>query len=306
MAKTKIEKDTSERWLLTYSDLMNLLLILFIILFSMSQLNAKKAAAVSSSLQQGFSGSSSSSAASAGTGSDGGTGTGSGTGTGTEGTGTGTGSGGTGADAYWTVDEYGQFYQEVTKLIKDQNLTDKVAAKLDNTGIVISFKDTVLFPSGSAVLSSDALGLIDNIGGLLYGLNYSYILVEGHTDTDPINTAKYPDNLALSSDRAGNVWRELVKCGLPPDSMAAIGYGEYRPVAANDSAEHKAQNRRVVITILKQPASTATITQGEVVSATPAPSGAAASAGAQASAGASAATAASAAASAAPSTEAKK
>ncbi len=276
MAKVKLEKDTSERWLLTYSDLMNLLLILFIILFSMSQLNAKKAQAVSSSLQQGFSGGSQSASDSGASGSS------SGSGTGAEGSGTGTGAGGTGADAYWTVDEYGQFYQEITKLIKDDNLTDKVAAKLDNTGIVISFKDTVLFPSGSAILGSDALGLIDNIGGLLYGLNYSYILVEGHTDTDPINTAKYPDNLALSSDRAGNVWRELVKCGLPPDSMAAIGYGEYRPVAANDSAEHKAQNRRVVITILKQPASTATITQGQVVSGTPAASGAQASAGAAA------------------------
>lgn len=261
--KTKIEKDTSERWLLTYSDLMNLLLILFIILYSSSQLNAKKAAQVSNSLQQGFGNTTTSDSANTGSG------TGSGNGTGSTGTGTGTGSGGTGVNAYWTVDEYGQFYQEITKLIKDDNLTDKVAAKLDDTGIVISFKDTVLFPSGSAILSPDAYSLIDKIGGLLYGLNYSYILVEGHTDTDPINTSKYPDNLALSSDRAGNVWRELVKCGLPPDSMAAIGYGEYRPVAKNDTAEHKAQNRRVVITILKQPASKATISQGDVVSAAP-------------------------------------
>lgn len=257
MAKTKVEKDTSERWLLTYSDLMNLLLILFIILYSSSQLNAKKAAQVSNSLQQGFNNTSASESANTGTGTD------------MKGEGTGTGSGGTGADAYWTVDEYGEFYQEITKLISDDGLTDKVAAKLDNTGIVISFKDTVLFPSGSAVLSQDAAELIDHIGGLLYGLNYSYILVEGHTDTDPINTSKYPDNLALSSDRAGNVWRELVKCGLLPNSMAAIGYGEYRPIVANDTAEHKAQNRRVVITILKQPATTATITQGQVTSASP-------------------------------------
>lgn len=264
MAKPKVEKDTSERWLLTYSDLMNLLLILFIILYSSSQLNAKKAAQVSNSLQQGFGGNTSATD-SAGTG----TGTGTGSGTGTAGTGTGTGSGGTGADAYWTMDEYGEFYQEVTKLIKDDDLTDKVAAKLDNTGIVISFKDTVLFPSGSAILSADAKGLIDDIGALLYGLNYSYILVEGHTDTDPINTPKYPDNLALSSDRAGNVWRELVGCGLLPNSMAAIGYGEYRPIEDNDSVEHKAQNRRVVITILKQPATTATIAQGDVQSAAP-------------------------------------
>ena len=61
------------------------------------------------------------------------------------------------------------------------------------------------------------------------------------------------DNMDLSSTRAGNVWRALVKCGLPPEDMASIGYGEYRPVANNDSAENKAKNRRVVISILRKP-----------------------------------------------------
>ena len=82
---------------------------------------------------------------------------------------------------------------------------------------------------------------------------YSFILVEGHTDSDPISTAQYADNMALSSARAGNVWRELVRCGLPPEEMASIGYGEYRPIAPNDSAANKSKNRRVVITILKKP-----------------------------------------------------
>ena len=113
--KTKIEKDTSERWLLTYSDLMNLLLILFIILYSSSQLNAKKAAQVSNSLQQGFGNTTASDSANTGSG------TGSGNGTGSTGTGTGTGAGGTGVNAYWTVDEYGQFYQEITKLITESS-----------------------------------------------------------------------------------------------------------------------------------------------------------------------------------------
>ena len=231
--KTKVEKDTSERWLLTYSDLMNLLLILFIILYSSSQLNQKKIEAVSKSMQEGF-GKVSESAQPA------------------DSSGAGAGAGTTDM-TYWTVDEYGVFYEEITKLINEQKLQDKVDVKLDDKGVVISFKDTALFQTGSATINADSLNLIDKIGSLLYGLDYSFILIEGHTDSDPINTPMFQDNMDLSSKRAGNVWRELVKCGLMPESMASIGYGEYRPIAENNSAENKAKNRRVVITILKQP-----------------------------------------------------
>lgn len=233
MAAPKVVKDNNERWLLTYSDLMNLLLILFIILYCSSQINAKKAAAVAESISHGFNNSKGAQ----------------------EETGGGLGDvTGTASDiAYWSTDDYGEFYKEVTQLIDEENLTDVVTAKLDNTGVIISFKDTALFAVGNADLDAEAGALIDEIGGMLYRLNYSYILVEGHTDSDPINTAEFPDNMALSSARAGNVWRELVQCGLAPESMAAIGYGEYRPIAKNDSAENKSKNRRVIITILKKP-----------------------------------------------------
>jgi|GEM_PF-1316630 len=237
MAKQKVEKDTSERWTVTYSDLMNLLLILFIILYCSSQLDAEKAQQMSESLSTGFS------------------------------TMEGTAAAGYGAsstaspvtddqstDAYWVSDEYDEFYKEIVLLINERNLQDKVDAKLDDTGVIISFKDNMLFETGSSSLNDNAKNLIDQIGSMLGNLDYSFILIEGHTDSDPIfGGGKFIDNMDLSSSRAGNVWRELVKCGLPPENMASIGYGEYRPVAKNDTAENKTKNRRVVISILKQP-----------------------------------------------------
>lgn len=232
MPKPKVEKDTSERWLLTYSDLMNLLLILFIILYCSSQIDAKKAAAVAESLNEGFSTIEGAASASANK--------------------SGNESGDTsGVDVYW--DEYSEFYKEINDLLKQGNLQNKVDTTLDDTGIIISFKDNALFPTGSATLGTEASSIITQIGTLLVKLDYSFILVEGHTDTDPISTARFADNMDLSSARAGNVWRALVSCGLKPECMASIGYGEYRPVAPNDTAENKAKNRRVVISILKQP-----------------------------------------------------
>ena len=232
MPKPKVEKDTSERWLLTYSDLMNLLLILFIILYTSSKLDAQKAAAMSESLQEGFATIEGAAAASANK------------------SGNESGDAG-GVDVYW--DEFDEFYKEINELLAQGNLEEQINTTLDDTGVIISFKDNALFPTGSATLSTDASTIINQIGTLLVNLDYSFILVEGHTDTDPISTAKFSDNMDLSSARAGTVWRELVSCGLKPEAMASIGYGEYRPVAPNDTAENRAKNRRVVISILKKP-----------------------------------------------------
>lgn len=245
MPKPKIEKDSSERWLLTYSDLMNLLLILFIILFCSSQLDAKKSAAVSASLQEGFSTIEGAAAVQASADAEAAAAAAAGE---TITTSKGDSSG---IDAYW--DEYKDFFDELNNLLKQGNLQEEVDTILDDTGVIISFKDSALFPAGSATLSAESATIINKIGALLVKLNYSFILVEGHTDSDPISTARFADNMDLSNARAGNVWRELVKSGLPPEDMASIGYGEYRPIANNDTAENKAKNRRVIISILKKP-----------------------------------------------------
>jgi chemotaxis protein MotB len=217
---------------------MNLLLILFIILYCSSKLDAERATQMAQSLTAGFS-------TMEGTASSGYSAMiGALTGTKEQ----------PGSNAYWQPDEYGTFYTEVVALIEQNNLQDRVEAKVDDTGVIISFKDSALFETGSAELSTAAIGMIDEISGMLTHLDYSFILVEGHTDSDPIlGRSQFVDNMDLSSARAGNVWRELVKCGLPPEGMASLGYGEYRPIAENDSPENKAKNRRVVISILKKP-----------------------------------------------------
>ncbi|MDK2959817.1 MAG: chemotaxis protein MotB, partial [Bacillota bacterium] len=76
--------------------------------------------------------------------------------------------------------------------------------------------------------------------------------VEGHTDNLPINTYRFPSNWELSTARATTVVRYLAeKHGIPPDRLSAAGYGEWRPVAPNDTPEHRAQNRRVDIVVLR-------------------------------------------------------
>lgn len=252
MAKKKApEKENHERWLVTYADLMNLLLILFIILFASSQLDKSKAEKVAQSVRAGF-----------GYSEDGGTGATDGTGTGVYGStdeqsdvspSPGEIQISKGNSLYWTQEAaaYKKFYDDVVKLIEENGLQTMVNVSLDDRGVVISFRDYALYSSGQADLSSKSLNLIDSIGSLLKTINFSFILVEGHTDTDPIHTSQYIDNMDLSTQRAANVWRELVKCGLPAEKMASIGYGENRPIAPNNSLENKSKNRRVVVTILR-------------------------------------------------------
>lgn len=247
------EKENSERWLVTYADLMNLLLILFIILFAMSQVDKQKAEAVAESVREGF-----------GYVEDGGTGEKIGSGSGLYAEDYTAAEGDPSADSmteaasasddlYWSQEAlaFQKFYDEVEKLLQENHLEDLVDVKLDDRGIVISFKDNVLFTSGQAALSTSALDLIDSIGKMLIDLKFTYILVEGHTDSDPIHTSEYEDNMDLSTQRASNVWRELVACGLSPGKMGALGHGEFDPIAENDTPENKALNRRVTITILR-------------------------------------------------------
>ncbi|MBP1737606.1 MAG: OmpA/MotB domain protein [Oscillospiraceae bacterium] len=268
--KPKVEKDTSERWLLTYSDLMNLLLILFIILYASSKADVTQFQQVAESLRIGFSSISTSQAAIESSSSGGGSSSSedgsldssdsvldSGMIGVIDNAISSTDTGESDSEGSGTQDvQYQNFYDALMTLLEENQLTQSVTVSLEEKGIAISFADNVLFAKSSAVLNGDANTIIDKIGYLLTQLPYSYILVEGHTDSDKIHTQYYEDNMDLSTKRAANVWRRLVACGLSPEKMASVGYGEYRPVAPNDTVENKAKNRRVVITILKKELST--------------------------------------------------
>ena len=116
-------------------------------------------------------------------------------------------------------------------------------------GVVIDVSAGFLFSTGDAVLQSGAHDVLRQVAAVLSKEDLP-IEVEGHTDDIPIKTAQFPSNWELSSARAGTVVRMLVENGVPPERMAAVGLASNRPLVPNDSAENRARNRRVAITIL--------------------------------------------------------
>lgn len=238
--KVKVEKDGAERYLLTYADLMNLLLIFFIVLYSMSQVDSQKFQQLSTSLRSVF-----------GEYMPGGT-------IGQQGSGTSLlplnpSDSPLPSPLPQKVEQQrmGEVKDEVSKLIEAQHLNGDVTVNLEERGVVVSITAKLLFKSGSADIERDSIPVIENIGKMLLSLPGNHIRVEGHTDTDPIRTSFFPSNWELSSARATNVLRLLVeKSGINPTVISAVGYGEYRPKFPNDSEEHKAANRRVDIVLV--------------------------------------------------------
>ncbi len=243
-----------ERWLITYADLITLLMVFFVLMYSMSQINAQKFAAVANSLSLVLTGQAMSTLNTQGPSM-------------VEGL-----SGqmlpegpGTIPDNQGQLDEVKRM---IAEFIKAEDLAADEAQKGGNTsttrlsdnlivyeqerGLVISFKDTMLFASGSDELTPRAREIIGQIGGALLKLP-NFIRVEGHTDNRPINTRKFPSNWELSVLRASNVVHVLNEnARIPAERLSIIGYGENRPLVANDSDEGRAMNRRVDIVILKK------------------------------------------------------
>lgn len=115
--------------------------------------------------------------------------------------------------------------------------------------VEIDIKSKVLFDSGNAVLQTKAEGVLKELAGVLNKFPHS-IQVEGFTDNVPISNSVFPSNWELSAARAANVVHLFSKSGIDPERMAAIGFGEYRPIAGNETPEGRAKNRRVAIVIL--------------------------------------------------------
>jgi chemotaxis protein MotB len=111
----------------------------------------------------------------------------------------------------------------------------------------------ILFESGSAELNPAANEIITKIGLILKELPDNYIKVEGHTDNVPIKNSKFDSNWELSNSRATHVLKLLINnSGLDPSKLSPTGYGEYKPIASNDTVEERAKNRRVNIVIVKK------------------------------------------------------
>jgi chemotaxis protein MotB len=126
----------------------------------------------------------------------------------------------------------------------------RVEVTRDQRGLVVSVREARNFPIGSAELNPEAVRLFHEIGTSLAGIP-NHVRVEGHTDDVPIHTVRYASNWELSTARATTVVAYFVQgVGLEPDRLSAAGYAEFHPRAENDSAEHRAENRRVDIVVL--------------------------------------------------------
>jgi len=138
----------------------------------------------------------------------------------------------------------------ISGALADAGLTGAVDFEITARGLVIAIAtDHVLFDSGSAEFGENGEAIIAAVAPTLATFN-NEILVEGHTDTVPLNRNGY-DNWNLSTDRALAVLKALKEWdGIDPARLAATGYGEYRPRASNETDEGKSANRRVELVVV--------------------------------------------------------
>jgi chemotaxis protein MotB len=118
--------------------------------------------------------------------------------------------------------------------------------------IEVQINSDILFPTGSAALAPQAQETVSKLAGVLGNVPNS-VRVEGYTDDRPIATYQFPSNWELSSARAASVVHLFVRDGIPPERLAMIGYGEFRPIGDNTTQEGRNANRRVLLIILASP-----------------------------------------------------
>jgi len=134
---------------------------------------------------------------------------------------------------------------------KFQKMIDAGSLKivLRNGRMVLQLANDVLFDSGKVDLKPAGQQALKDVAVVLKTLDGRQLQVAGHTDNVAIQTSRFPSNWELSTARAVNVTRFLVAQGVPPQQLSAAGYGEFDPVAPNDTPENKAKNRRIEITL---------------------------------------------------------
>jgi chemotaxis protein MotB len=255
-------EESSERWLLTYADMITLLMALFMVLFSISSVNISKYQTLQLALKAAFSGdilpggkaiaqpgatANSSHAPSSAdvqaivplnaTGAHS----------------TQSAQSSQSASAAVASQEAAEFAAIKRKLdayAAKHGFSSDVHTSVEKRGLVIRvLTDTLLFPSGQATLIPQALPLLSEIGKLVDLDRAHPVAVEGNTDNQPIRSAAFPSNWELSTARASMVVRDLISTGVAPQRLSAAGYADLRPIASNATAQGRARNRRVEIVL---------------------------------------------------------
>ena len=231
--KRQEDRENHDRWLVSYADFITLLFAFFVVMYSVSQVNEGKYKVLSSSLESAFKSeprsmtpiqlgepvtmSDSKMIAVSGTG---------------------------GESAIQTMS------REIEARIKPLVEQGLLTLRENGDWLEIEINNRILFSSGSAELVADATVLLSLLGEVL-GKFSAPVQVEGYTDNMSISTSVFPSNWELSAVRAAAVARLLSQHGIDPELLAAIGYGENRPISDNETIEGRSENRRVVLKIFK-------------------------------------------------------
>ncbi|HLR08425.1 MAG TPA: flagellar motor protein MotS [Bacillota bacterium] len=149
-------------------------------------------------------------------------------------------------------DALGNLMEEVEAYLDEKDLHDVISAHRTERGVVLVLQERVLFDTGEAVIRKSGKTVLDKIGYLLADIP-NRVEVEGHTDSRPIANYRYPSNWELSGARASRVIRYLLeKYDFDKSRFSAVGYADTQPRVPNDSADNWQKNRRVEIVILDE------------------------------------------------------
>lgn len=233
-ADTPLESAGMMRWLLTYADMITLLLALFVILVSISTVDRVKVQRLVHDISGGFKNVDAINSP-------------------PNGGSTGQLTGNSTKDL-----DLGRINAQLQSYIWMNTLESEVSTHIDRRGLVITLlADQALYTSGSVDLPLKTKRLLDEIHAVFVKTD-RHLRIEGNTDNVPIQTSTYPTNWELSAARATGVTRYLVEAKrLSPLRVSLAGYGEYRPLATNDTQAHRRANRRVDIVILNAAATEA-------------------------------------------------
>lgn len=250
--KRRQQKKGAPNWMVTYSDMVTLILVFFILLFSMSQIDAAKFDAVSESFRNRMifdfypspvpmeNPTESTSREESGELSN----------------------------EFETPthlknindfdslneqqDSLGELMTDIKQYLEEHELEDVITAKRTARGVVLVLQESILFDSGEAEILETGKPFLKKVATLLETIP-NHVNVEGHTDNRPISNYRYPSNWELSGARASSVIRYLIEeKNFNESRFSAVGYSDTRPVADNASKQNWGKNRRVEIVILEQ------------------------------------------------------
>ena len=232
------DEQNSSSWLTTFNDLVTLLMVFFVLLFTMSTIDEKKMGEFQHALQSGL---------------------------GILKEGTQVSVDVQGNQPVKDMSHVNTQAEGTTKAHHQQTLQadiESALGTLENAigiqvayteqGVRLGFEDSVFFDLGRAEIRSEGYAILDKLAGVLKKMSYP-IRVEGHTDNVPIHTQRFPSNWELSTARAVNVVKYFADAGrIGPQRLSAVGYGESKPLVANDSQQQRAKNRRVEIVLTRE------------------------------------------------------